>query len=669
MFARLNKGVLLLVTVGCMWEQTSFAQARPPLLQALENLLCATDSASAKQQLDKLFNISPPGQQWPDEWLGTQANQASLQAGTLDIALLALQQTAIRFPSLRETAEQVALQWDYCEVLEEDQFYNLSWQANRLNKTLAAEPASKWAGFRQWGFLSSDPADRFVPVLLDEIRIAPQAYHLLLHRIYRQQCFPHPETGLLAREAATPNPAYPRAVVALVPQQKPIPYPFVWQPICVGKSRKTLPEPAPVAKPSQPTVATAQAANKPMPRAIQQQATDQRLVIPIDLVILEPKTNTKTAESKTKIKIKTKTKTTANTKIKTSKPSTAKTNAKPSTTTNVKTNTQVMPSTKRLQSKGQGAKGNAGELPTQKKTPVRKKKLKSARKRILATQKKPAVTRPQGKPVLVNLNKAVQPKPIKPVKPRPSKGVATPTETVLPAVIEPQADGRIPLYLEPETTPKPQTKTNSKTKAQAHGMTGIVDAKSQKSLRLAGSLGSSFSLKEGSHTLSASATWSPQANWFIGGNVSLKASQVSYAWSAGYADYKAGGWSAQLNNWGPIQPGQGLALDKASLNLGHKFKSIPLAKYKLTASSNLSVPVKGRPSLSGSLQWNPNPNWYARTTASVPLKGGDLNWHYAFGYNNPSILGKWKLEYSNYGTNAFPGDNLKDGTLSVTRSW
>lgn len=665
MFARLNKGALLLITVGCLWEQTSFAQARPPLLQALENLLCATDSASAKQQLDKLFNISPPGQQWPDEWLGTQANQASLQAGTLDLALLTLQQTALRFPSLRETAEQVALQWDYCEVLEEEQFYNLSWQAQRLSKTLAAEPASKWAGFRQWGFLSSDPADRFVPVLLDEIRIAPNAYHLLLHRIYRQQCFPHPETGLLAREVATPNPAYIRAAVAVVPQQKPIPYPFVWQPICVGKARKTLQEAAPVTKLTQQAVTTQQAVNQSVPKATQVSATDKRLVIPIDLVILEPNTNTKNAGSKAK----TKTKITAlNTKLKTSQPNTT-THAKATT----KTTTKVVLPTKGFQSKGQGAQGKAGERPTQKKMPVRKKKTKSARKRLLATQKKPAVTRPQGKPArsaLVKLNKAAQQKPSQPINPRlQSKSLPAPPEAVLPAIIEPQAGGRIPLYLEPDNIPKPQTKTKAKAKTQAHGMTGIIEAKSQKNWRLAGSLGGSFSLKEGSHTLSASATWSPQANWFIGGNVSLKASQVSYAWSAGYADYKPGGWSAQLNNWGPIQPGQGLALDKASLNLGHKFKSIPLAKYKLTASSNLSVPVKGRPSLSGSLQWNPNPNWYARTTASVPLKGGDLNWHYAFGYNNPSILGKWKLEYSNYGTNAFPGDNLKDGTLSVTRSW
>lgn len=636
-----------------MWEQASFAQARPPLLQALENLLCATDSSAAKQQLDRLFDISPPGQSWPDEWLGTQANQASLQAGTLDIALLALQQTAMRFPNLRETAEQVALQWDYCEVLEDQQFYNLSWQANRLHKTLAAEPASKWAGFRQWGFLSADPADRFVPILLDEIRIAPHAYHLLLHRIYRQQCFPHPETGFLAQEEAAANPAHRREALALLPQEQPVPYPFVWQPICVGTPRKAANAPATIAKSSQPIVVTEQLpVNKP--ESNQQPTNDKRVLIPINIVMLEPDTKTKVKAKATKPSTQTKA-TESKAKTRTTEPSTK------TKLTEASTKTKIAASTKPLQPKGQGANGKAGPVPKQKKNQLRKKKMKSAPKRSVVTQKKPSSARSQIKPVaLVSIPKTTKPAPAF------QKQAPAPADAVLPAIVEPQAGGRIPLYLEPAAKPKPATKA----KTQAHGTTGIIKAPQKpRNLRLAASLVNSVSLKEGTHTLSASATWSPQANWFISGNVSFKENQLSYAWSAGYADYKEGGWSAQLNNWGPIQPGQGLALDKASLNLGHKFKSIPLAKYKLTASGNLSVPIQGRPSVSGSLQWNPHPNWSARTTASLPLKGGKLNWHYAFGYNNPSILGKWKLEYSNYGNNAFPGDNLKDGTLSVTRSW
>lgn len=87
--------------------------------------------------------------------------------------------TAERFPSLREEAERVALQWNYCEALEGPHFYDLLLHQKYVEKLLAAEDAPlKWDGFRQWGFLDPDTAERFVPKLLDEIRLAPSAYHL-----------------------------------------------------------------------------------------------------------------------------------------------------------------------------------------------------------------------------------------------------------------------------------------------------------------------------------------------------------------------------------------------------------------------------------------------------------------------------------------------------------
>lgn len=222
------------------------------------------------------------------------------------------------------------------------------------------------------------------------------------------------------------------------------------------------------------------------------------------------------------------------------------------------------------------------------------------------------------------------------------------------------ATGDIPVYVEPPLDDG----------LQSHSTTGMVDSRRGKpKLRLAGSFADSVSLKDGSNTVSVSASWSPKPDWFISGNASFKDGEPGYAWSAGYADHKPGGWSAQINNWGPLKPGDGLGLDKAVVNIGHKVKSTALEKRKLAASANLSVPVKGKPSLSGTLQWNPTPHWYARTTASVPLEGGNPNWNYVVGYSNPQKLGKWKVEYSNYGTNAFPGDNLKDGSVTVSRGW
>jgi hypothetical protein len=555
--------------------------AQPPLLQTLEKLACAADSQAAAGQLERLFNIAAPGQQWPDEWLGKQPGQASLHAGTLDIALHTLQETANRFPDLRTTAEQVALQWDYCDVLEEQAFYDLWLQSSGLNKTLAGDAPLKWTGFREWGFLTPDPPERFVPLLLDEIRIAPSAYHLFLHQIYRKQCFPHPETGLLAREEATPDASQRREQVTSMPIPAALvtPYPFTWQPLCPAKKIQRV-----AAIPTKPT------AMKKPPAALKQIET--------------PRTTTSKA-------------------------------AAPRTATSSTTNTT----------------------------------------RPRATTAIPTVTIPpiaylpiEAPPVAPTIT-ATLPSPT-PKAAESKKTTVSPTERAptadltLPTVVPVSATGDMPMDIPVYEETQPDDRI------QSHSTTGIIDRKKSKStLRIAGSFADSISLKDGSNTLSTSVTWSPKPHWFVSGNASLKDGEPGYAWSAGYADYKPGGWSAQINNWGPLKPGDGLGIDKAIVNVGHRIKSTTLKRHKLAASTNLSIPVKGKPSLSGTLQWNPTPHVYARTTASVPLEGGNPNWNYVVGYSNPKKLGKWKVEYSNYGKNAFPGDNFKDGTVTVSRGW
>lgn len=617
--------------MACLLVQNSKAQVPVPLLQTLESLFCATDSAVAERQLDKLFNISPIGQQWPDEWLGTQADRASLHAGTLDIALQTLEQTATRFPSLREVVEQVALQWSYCEIVEDQQFYDLSLTASRLTKTLAGDPPLMWSGFQGWGFLKIDPPERFVPTILDEMRIAPSAYHLFLHRIYRQQCFPHPETGRLAQEEDSPEPLYSRERITLLPQQDPKPYPFTWQPVCLEEKPQAV-----VATVVAKVVTDSPVADKPLVTKLEP-ATVSVVSIKESPIRSTPVVNSKlTADLATQLQPK---------------------------ESGIAGSEGKIP--KPLQE--QRVKGGTAKVEEQTKKLGHKKKQQSPTKQVLVTRVQSAriseqssslptvLLKSKGKVREQNANISQQQADIS-----SKQALVQTAETLLPAVIEPTVTGRIPIYLEQRPDNKPQ----------AHGTTGIVNGQAgSKKLRLAGSFADGWSLKEGRHTFSASVIWSPQLDWFVSSNISFKESAIAYAWSAGYADYKPGGWSAQLNNWGPIKPSEGLALDKAILNLGYRFKSTTLEKYKLSAASNLSLPVEGKPSLSGTLQWSPNTHWYARTTASRPLAGGDLNWHYAVGYNNPSLLGNWKLEYSNYGTNAFPGDNVEEGTLSIMRGW
>lgn len=552
MFAQKNKLCCLVIVYWGLLSTNYAAEPPTPLQQTLASLQCATDSRLARKTLDKLWHISPVGQDWPDEWFGKKPEQAGLYAATLDIALVTLQHIAQRFPDLRETAERVALQWNYCDILDEQRFYNLRINHGLLERTLATNDAPlKWQGFRQWGFLSPDPVPRFVPRLLDEITLAPTAYQLFFHRIYRQHCFPHPETGLLFNEENAEkglSRTYPLIQLNEVAQN----YPFTWQLDC-------------------PTVK------------------------------------------------------------------------------------QIVPKSTQVQTTVQVSQSNAKT----EKTAVTKTSASSNKKTVVAVSDSSQLTvltvANNALPVAKKLNQTEsKARAIKKTKSLP----VTPFQAKLanaPSIVPSSAMGAIPVYFE-----------TTDTALQAHGTTGILESKK---LRLAGSLAGTYNLADGSQSLSANVTWSPKPKWFMSSAMSVKnKGDLSYSWSAGYADYNAGGWSAQINNWGPIKPSDGLALDKAVVNVGYKFKAKKLEKHKLSTSANLSMPLKGKPSMSGTIQWTPKTHWYVRSTTTVPLAGGKPNWTYAFGYADPRP-GKWRVEYSNYNSNRFPGDNLNKGSITISRGW
>ena len=162
--------------------------------------------------------------------------------------------------------------------------------------------------------------------------------------------------------------------------------------------------------------------------------------------------------------------------------------------------------------------------------------------------------------------------------------------------------------------------------------------------------------------------------WFarVGWNYALEEAvdPFSYSWGLGYSDWHSGTFSAQLNNWGPIKPEEGLALEKAVASFGYSVKSEFLKKYKLSLSGAINVPIEGTSSIAGNLRWAPRENWYVNASVSQPLEGeGTPKWTYGFGYSDwrPN---KVNLQYSNFGPNEIPYHNYKEnGTWSLSYNW
>lgn len=588
MSAPLNKFLLLSLGGGVLIAPV-MANGPPPLQQKLEALHCAKDAKTAKKILHELHDINAPGQRWPDEWLG-QKPEASLHAGLLDIALHTLKTIAERFPDLREEAERIALQWDYCEIMENQNFHDLILRQKKLYKMLSGDDAPlQWRGFREWGFLSPDPAERFVPKLLDEIRLAPNAYHLVLHQAYRERCFPHPETGLTVREAEPPpaavaNQALPFQMVA---EATAPPYPFKWNPSCqisyqvaakVAERVVNIPkthQTAPTAKP-----ATVKKISKPAPTSNKTERKKQR--------DLRQKARQQRQQQRVPAPL------------------------------------------------AQGISGSVGNIAAASSTAVPPTKRHSPKTTVAA--KKPTVT-PKLAPQSVTQKVYTT-----------AKG-----EVILPTIVSTTAGGDIPIYF--EDAPRPQ----------AHSTTGIIDGK-QKKRRVAVTVSDTVSLKDGSNNVAVSATWSPKKDWFVNGSASVKDGEPGYAWNVGYANPEPGTVSVQVGHNGPIKPGQGLDAKNASASIGYKVKSAALTKRKLSASGSVNISAKGKAKASATVQWNPKPNVNVRTTATVPVDGGKPSWSYSAGYSSPKP-GKLRVEYSNYGDNDFPGDNLKDGAITVSKSW
>ncbi len=223
---------------------------------------------------------------------------------------------------------------------------------------------------------------------------------------------------------------------------------------------------------------------------------------------------------------------------------------------------------------------------------------------------------------------------------------------------------------------KAQGKPQKKTKKATKNKKAIKVKPKKKTIGLAGNVYYKNTLKTGAKAIGGSINRKliKDSYWFarVGWNYNLEEvdDPFSYSWGIGYSDWHPGTFSAQLNNWGPIKPGEGLALEKAVANFGYSVKSDFLKKHKLSLSGAINVPVEGNSSAVANLRWSPVKNWYVNASVSQPLEGdGTPKWTYGFGYSDwrPN---KINLQYSNYGPNEIPYHNFEEnGTWSLSYNW
>jgi hypothetical protein len=169
-------------------------------------------------------------------------------------------------------------------------------------------------------------------------------------------------------------------------------------------------------------------------------------------------------------------------------------------------------------------------------------------------------------------------------------------------------------------------------------------------------------------------SWTPAPYWFIRGGFDYKykldEDKFSYSWGIGYDDWHPGTFSLQLNNWGPILPGEGLKFKSSVINLAYKIKSDTLKKYHISGSAGIDFPIEGTAIVNTTWQWEPINTWFIRVGLQVTLDHekkvratynfGRWDWH-------PFTLA---LTYDNWGPNELPRTNFKEnGAITLAWSW
>ncbi|CAA6815242.1 MAG: Unknown protein [uncultured Thiotrichaceae bacterium] len=579
----------------------------PPLLEKLRALHCSSDSSSAKEALDELWNAHNNDFLFPDEWMNDEKKNSRLYAGSMDIALDVFVDTIKKFPSLQRQVERTFLQWNYCEVFRNGKFYDLSIVDGEIQKEDANyTPPLYWSGFKRLGFLSEKAT--YIPELLIRSPIGERAFENFFHKIYRNRCFPHPVTGEMFYVKRRTSPTHLKKPVK---EPKNTRYPYIWNKKCTSEV---------VAVETTPLIFE----DKKEPNLVIELKEKAVEIIPTVPKVEVAKT---TPEEKPEL-----------------------TQSKPVITQEVATEAEATPETEPTPA----PELRAGLLSNEMHNSYRQTYDDG-----YVGQHFNAATSEEVFDSLLSSNEIYE----------ASGDIANNSLAKGPTLDVSVFDNKPNVVL--PSVPSGNIPSNS----PAALLPRMVSKSPKESSGFSGGVYLSHGLGSHSTSIGGALSWTPikDSYWNIrvGGNYSLDAKEdpFSYSWGLGYSDWHPGTVSYQLNHYGPIKPGEGLAIDKAVGNIGYSVKSKTLDKLKLGLSGSIDIPVKGDPALNAGLQWSPKESWFIRAGINQPLNGGDPSWSYGFGYSNwrPN---KINIAYSNYGPNALFDDNFKkNGSITISYNW
>jgi Protein of unknown function (DUF3131) len=149
--------------------------------------------------------------------------------------------------------------------------------------------------------------------------------------------------------------------------------------------------------------------------------------------------------------------------------------------------------------------------------------------------------------------------------------------------------------------------------------------------------------------------------------------RVRFLWGLGYDDWRPKTFFAHLHNWGPIHPGDGLAVDGAELSVGYKLPRLCLGSALCAAPiAAATAPLRGGPNVGARMQLTFRESWFLMGGLSWTVPGvwpgppGTPEWRVVYGFG----LWSWRpgsiyLTYHDWG----PSYRQGNGVVSLGVNW
>lgn len=183
---------MIALATASPWQRRAKAQQADPLASALHALHCARDDESAAAALTAVERIPTDPFALPTE---QGANGPVVRAAQIDALLLFLQRVQQQFPAQRRRVEQLVLSWNYCDLLNGREVWDLALEGGV--QVRAPDPAKRvYRGFEAWGLRKGGSAERIVPRLFDDPSLAPGQREWFISDTVHGHCFPDPISGL-----------------------------------------------------------------------------------------------------------------------------------------------------------------------------------------------------------------------------------------------------------------------------------------------------------------------------------------------------------------------------------------------------------------------------------------------------------------------------------------